>query len=87
MAKISSKKYAEQEYQEYLDDCYETGQTSEFNPKFRKDNIEVTWELEEGDWQCPTCSAIVENADPACLCQLAECVTDDMTIDLELLPF
>ena len=61
--------------------------STENQSKFRVDSIGVIWKLEEGDWQCPTCSAIVEAGEPACLCQLVECLTSDDTVDLNLLPF
>ena len=54
---------------------------------FRVDSIGAIWKLETGDWQCPSCTAIVEASEPACLCKLAECIEADGEIDLNLLPF
>lgn len=78
--KLAIKKDREIEAETFIE-------STEFQSKFRVDSIGVVWELETGDWQCPTCTAIVEASEPACLCQLAECLTEKDEVDLNLLPF
>ena len=87
MAKLSTDKALKEAYEEHLAYHSEIGQTVEFYSKYKVDSIGVVWELEEGDWQCPTCTAIIEVSEPACLCQLVECITATDEIDTELIPF
>ena len=61
--------------------------STQYQSVFRVDSIGAIWKLEIGDWQCPSCTAIVEASEPACLCQIAECIDADGEIDLNLIPF
>ena len=88
MAILSNQSELEKAIEEDLAIERETFISTTINQsKFKVDNLGVVWRLEDGDGQCPECSAIVEAGEPACLCVLSKCIDEDGNVNLDLIPF